>query len=95
MSAEYLFTNSRGEALTERQVRRIVLTACSAAGFPHAARSTLLSASAAYLSVAGFRDHDVAMVLGITDMRSINRLLKPHQVLTAQRRAQGGVAYSL
>ncbi len=60
---EYAFANSRGETLTDRQVRRIVLAACSAAGFPHAARSTLMSASAAYLSAAGLRDHDVAFAL--------------------------------
>ncbi len=89
---EYAFANSRGETLTDRQVRRIVLAACSAAGFPHAARSTLMSASAAYLSAAGLRDHDVAFALGIADMRTINRLLKPHRKLAAQRQAH--VPYS-
>ena len=84
---EYAFANSRGETLTDRQVRRIVLAACSAAGFPHAARSTLMSASAAYLSAAWLRDHDVAFALGIADMRTINRLLKPHHKLAAQRQA--------
>lgn len=85
-SADHVFINSRAEPLTERQVRRIVLKACTVAGFVSAARSTLLSAAAAYLNVAGLRDHDLAIVLGITDMRTINRLLKPHQVLAAQRR---------
>ena len=84
--SEYVFANSRGEPLTERQARRIVLNACTTAGFPHAARSTLLSAAAAFLSGAGLRDHDLAIVLGITDMRTINRLLKPHLTLAAQRR---------
>ena len=68
-------------------MRRIVLGACSAARFPNAARSALLSASAAYLLGAGFRDHEVAIVLGIADMRTINKLLGPHQRLAAQRRA--------
>ena len=86
-SDEYVFHNSRGEPLTERQARRIVLAACSAAGFPHASRSTLLSAAAAYLSDAGLRDHEVAVALGIADMRTLNRLLRPHQRLQAQRRA--------
>ena len=86
-SDEYVFHNARGEPLTERQARRIVLAACSASGFPHAARSTLRSASAAYLSDAGLRDHEVAVALGIADMRTLNRLLRPHQRLQAQRRA--------
>ena len=86
-ASEHVFSNSRGEPLTERQARRIVLDACATAGFPHAARSTLLSAAAAYLSTAGLRDHDLAVVLGVTDMRTINRLLKPHQRLNAQRAA--------
>ena len=87
-TSEYVFSNSRGEPLAARQARRIVLDACAAAGFPHAARSTLLSAAAEYLSVAGLRDHDLAVVLGVTDMRTINRLLKPHQRLAAQRSAR-------
>ena len=86
-SDEYVFHNARGEPLTERQARRIVLAACSASGFPHAARSTLLSAAAAYLSDAGLRDHEVAVALGIADMRTLNRLLRPHQRLQAQRSA--------
>lgn len=84
-ASEHVFSNSRGGPLTERQMRRIVLGACSCAGFPRAARNTLLSACAAFLSAAGLRDHDVAIVLGIEDMRTINRLLKPHQRLAAQR----------
>ena len=51
-----------------------------------------MSASAAYLSAAGLRDHDVAFALGIADMRTINRLLKPHRKLAAQRQAH--VPYS-
>lgn len=86
--SDYVVANSRGEPLTERQARRIVLDACTAAGFPHAARSTLLSASAAFLSAAGFRDHDLAIVLGISDMRTVNRLLRPHLALAAQRRVE-------
>ena len=54
---------------------------------PGGARSTLRSAAAAYLSDAGLRDHDVAVALGIADMRTLNRLLRPHQRLQAQRRA--------
>ena len=53
----------------------------------------LLSASAAYLSAAGLRDHEVAIALGIADMRTINRLLKPHQKLAVQRSASDGMAY--
>lgn len=83
--SEYVVANSRGEPLTERQARRIVLDACTATGFPHAARSTLLSAAAAFLSAAGFRDHELAIALGIADMRTISRLLRPHQRLAAQR----------
>ena len=87
LPAAAVFANSRGEPITARQARRIVLDACSAAGFPHAARSTLLSASAASLSASGLRDHEVAIVLGIGDMRTLNRLLRPHQRLRAQRLA--------
>lgn len=87
--SEYVIANSRGEPLTERQARRIVLDACTAAGFPHAARSTLLSAAAASLSAVGFRDHELAIALGLSDMRTVNRLLKPHQVLAVQRQMRG------
>ena len=87
-SEEFVFSNSRVEALTERQMRRIVLGAYSAAGFPRAERNTLFSAAAAYLGAAGFRDHEVAITLGIADMRTINRLLRPHQRLQFQRKAR-------
>lgn len=86
-ASEYVFSNSRGDPLTARQARRIVLNACTKAGFPHASRSTLVSAAAAYLTTEGFRDHELAIVLGVSDMRTVNRLLRPHQVLDAQRRA--------
>ena len=92
-SDEFVFANARDLPLTERQVRRIVLGACAASSFPNAARSALLSASAAYLSAAGLRDHEVAIALGIADMRTINRLLKPHQKPAVQRSASDGMAY--
>jgi integrase len=91
-AARHVFTNSRGETLTARQVRRIVVAACSASGFPLADRSTLLSAAAAYLGMNGLTDHEIAMALAIRDMRTVNRLLKPHQRLRAQRTTHG-VAY--
>ncbi|MGE0135492.1 MAG: tyrosine-type recombinase/integrase [Dehalococcoidia bacterium] len=84
-SEVYVLANSHGEPLAARQVRRIVLDACTAAGFPRADRSTLLSAAAADLSASGLTDHEVAAALGIVDMRTMNRLLKPHQALAAQR----------
>lgn len=84
---DYVFTNGRSGPISDRQVRRIVLAACASAGFPLATRTTLMSATAAYLSAEGFTDHQVAVALSIADMGTINRLLKPHQRLKAQRAA--------
>ena len=83
--AEYVLANARGEPLADRQVRRIVLGACTAAGFPFADRNTLLSAAAAYLSDHEFTDHQIAIALGVTDLRTIDRRLKRHRALRAQR----------
>lgn len=86
----YVFSNPSGEPFTRRQVRRIVQSACQSAGFGNADSATLTSAAAAYLSSFGVRDHEIAMALGIRDMRTVNRLLRPHQRLQAQRSVRDG-----
>ena len=82
---ELLFANPRGKAFTLRHLRRIVSDACTVAGFSNADRSTLSSAFAAHLREVGLTDHEIAITLGVGDLRTVDRLLKPHRALRSQR----------
>ena len=74
--------------LTERQIRRIVQHAGAEAGFPRAHRTDLLSACAAWLQAQPhLSDREVARVLGLSDLRSVDRLLRRHKAIEWQREA--------
>lgn len=77
-----------GRALGYRTVRSIVSEACSRAGYPGTEAADLRSAFAASLKAKGLSDHEVAEVLGLARVRSVDRLLRRHRELQAQRRVR-------
>jgi integrase len=76
------------ELLSSRAVRQIVQRACAHAGFPLATASVLRAAFAYWLGTQGLSDHEVAAVLGLQQVRSLDRLLAGHRALDAQRRVR-------
>lgn len=90
---DHVFANSRGQTLSASEIQRIIRSACAAGGFPLADRNRLLSAFAVYLSeTGGLTEHEVAITLGVVDIRTIDRLLTPHRRLKAQRALQNACA---
>lgn len=83
----YLFR--RGESaerpLTTRAVRTIVQGACARAGYPLASAADLRAAFAYWLRLRGLSDHEAAAVLGLHQVRTLDRLLARHAALDAQR----------
>ncbi len=77
-----------GRALGYRTVRSIVCEACGRAGYPGTEAADLRSAFAWWLKAKGLSDHEVAEVLGLARVRSVDRLLRPHLELQAQRRVR-------
>ena len=57
----------------------------SRAGLPSVDAATLRSACAHWLRSQGLSDHEVAAVLGLARVRSVDRLLQRHTALDAQR----------
>ena len=82
----WVFPGPRNGPLTTRQIRKIVLAACAAVGFPRADRTTLISALAAHLHTLGLTDHEIAIAIGKQDLRTVDRLLAPHVALAGQRK---------
>jgi integrase len=76
------------ERLTPRSIRQIVQRSCRRAGFPLATATDLRAAFAYWLGAQGLSDHEVAAVLGIKQVRSLDRLLARHRALDAQRRVR-------
>lgn len=68
-----------------RAIRNIVVRACREAGYGPAASVELRAAFAAWLRSRGLSDHEVAAVLGVGRVRSVDRLLARHVALAAQR----------
>ena len=83
-----VFANARGESLTAVQLRRIVVSATSAAGFHNATRSELHAATSALLHQAGFTEHEISIALGTRTVATIDRRLARHLALEAQRAAR-------
>jgi integrase len=91
VSAEqYVFRSPLGaeHALTSRAAREIVRQACKRAGFPLASATDLRGAFACWLRARGLSDHETAAVLGLHQVRSLDRLLSRHRALDAQRRVR-------
>jgi len=81
----------RGEPdhpLSYRAARDVLRDACHRAGLPSIESTSLRSACAHWLRSQGLSDHEVAEVLGLTRVRSVDRLLQRHAALAAQRRVR-------
>lgn len=76
-----------GAALSERASREIVRAACFRAGFPAVESVSLRSACAYWLSSQQLQPHQIAQIMGIARVQTIDRLLKRHMALDAQRTA--------
>jgi integrase len=91
---QYIFSRSaRGDhPLTSRAAREIVRRACGRAGFPLATAPDLRAAFGYWLRARGPSDHETATVLGLRQVRSLDRLLGRHRALDAQRRIREALA---
>jgi hypothetical protein len=63
----------------------VLQVACRRAGLPTVESITLLAACAHWLRSQGLSDHEVAQVLGLARVRSVDRLLQGHAAIDAQR----------
>jgi len=71
--------------LSYRAARDVLQDACRRAGLPTMDSTALRSACAHWLRSQGLSDHEVAAVLGLARVRSVDRLLQHHAALDAQR----------
>ena len=62
--------------------------ACRGAGLPAAESAELRAGCAHWLRSLGLSEHEVAAVLGLARVRSVDRLLRRHAALDAQRRVR-------
>jgi hypothetical protein len=76
---------SSDRPLGYRAARNIVKDACRRAGLPAVESVALRSACAHWLRCQGLSDHEVAAVLGLARVKSVDRLLRRHAALDAQR----------
>lgn len=76
------------QTLSYRSARDILKSACRRAGFPAVEAVDLRAAYAHWLRAQGLSDHEVASVLGLERVRSVDRLLNRHHALDAQRRVR-------
>lgn len=68
--------------------RKVLVAACRRAGLPPAGTAELRASCAHWLRSQGLSEHDVATVLGLARVRSVDRLLSRHVALDAQRRVR-------
>ena len=85
----FIFTRSQSDPklLTVRAARNLVQEACFNVGLPAMTATELRSAFAFLLKGRDLSDHEVASVLGLKQVRTVDRLLARHKELAAQRRA--------
>jgi integrase len=74
-----------GRVLSYRAARDVLQGACKRAGLPSVESTALRAACAYWLRGLGLSDHEVAAILGLARVRSIDRLLLHHTALDAQR----------
>ncbi len=86
----HLFRTSRrpDRPLGYRAARNVLVEACRRAGLPPAESSELRAGCAHWLRAQGLSEHEVASVLGLARVRSVDRLLARHAALDAQRRVR-------
>lgn len=75
-------------SLSYRGARKVLVEACRRAGLPPVASAELRAGCAYWLRSQGLSDHEVMMVLGLARVRTVDRLLRRHQALDAQRRVR-------
>ena len=76
---------TEGRALSYRAARDILRGACKRAGLRSVESIALRAAFAHWLRGLGLSDHEVAAILGLARVRSVDRLLQHHAALDAQR----------
>jgi integrase len=81
-----------GRPLSYRAARDVLQDACRQAGLPPADSSALRAACAHWLRSQGLSDHEVAAVLGLARVRSVDRLHRHHAALDAQRTVRETIA---
>lgn len=74
--------------LSYRAAREVLRSACGKAGLPIVESVQLRAACAYWLGAQGLSNHEVASVLGLARVRSVDRLLSGHAALDAQRRVR-------
>jgi integrase len=74
-----------GRPLSYRAARDVLQDAFCRAGLPAVDSAALRSACAHWLRSQGLSDHEVAAVLGLARVRTVDRLLRHHMALDAQR----------
>jgi integrase len=72
-------------ALGYRAARGVLRDACRKAGLPPVESVQLRAACAHWLRSQGLSDHEVATVMGLARVRSVDRLLRRHAALDAHR----------
>lgn len=90
LPSKFIFPSARTAScsISYRAARYVVTRACREAGVPVVEASDLRAAFAFSLTLQGLSDHQVAAVLGLARVRSLDRLLKGHRALQAQRVAR-------
>ena len=73
-----------GSGLSIRAFRDRLRQVCTAAGWPRATRSQLISALAAWLRQRDMDDHSIRLVLARRRVASVDRMLHKHEQLAAQ-----------
>jgi integrase len=74
-----------GRPISYRAAHDVIQDACHRAGLPPIESTALRAACAHWLRSQGLSDHEVASVLGLAKVRSVDRLLQRHAALDAQR----------
>jgi integrase len=74
-----------GRPLSYRAARTVLERACRRAGLPAVESVALRAAFAHWLRSQGLSDHEAAAVLGLARVKSVDRLLRHHAALDAQR----------
>jgi hypothetical protein len=81
--------NNHGkQPLSLQALRAIVLGRCKEVGFPRATVNDLRAAFAYWLGSQGLSDHETTAVIGLKQVRSLDRLLARHKALDAQRQVR-------
>lgn len=89
-----VFRTTRGSdgPMSYRAARNVLVAACRRADLPAAEAAQLRAGCAHWLRAQGLSDHEVAAVLGLARVRSVDRLLARHAALDAQRRVREHVS---